>query len=343
MRCDDHTFIGEEGLVEVRGFRVEDIQGEAANLLLIESVPGGVVIDQAATGGVDHDGMAWHCLECPCVDKVPVVCGQWAVERDDVTGAEQFVQWKHRALGSVVDLRETVGDHVESEGAGPWHDCLCDSAEADESKLEAGKSPECGARRQIVFSPLGPEVEKSGFSQGGEHQGDGVVGYLGDAIIRDECDRDTALGARCDGDVVQADTKASDDLAAGCGGNDGWRDLGPAGGDRVGLTCQPDQSGLVGRTGLDNFSPDGSQDCPFDLAIGPGTVCDQDSERLAHLVALGVGRGKFRHADGRFHHAFPVLSQVVVGATLLGYRVSNLGGLDHLDSIPRADQQFVRI
>ena len=104
MWRDDHTFIGEERLVEVWGFRVENIQGQPTNLVLFECSPCGLMVDEATARGVDQDGMAWHRGECLCVDQMPVVFCQWAMKRDDVAGTEKFVPRDHRTLGSVIVL-----------------------------------------------------------------------------------------------------------------------------------------------------------------------------------------------------------------------------------------------
>ena len=47
--CCDDPLVGKEGVGKVGGFGVEDVQGEAADLVTLESLPGGGVIDQSAT------------------------------------------------------------------------------------------------------------------------------------------------------------------------------------------------------------------------------------------------------------------------------------------------------
>jgi hypothetical protein len=80
MRCSDHAMVGEERVGQVRGFWVEHVQGEAPQAVAAESVPDRGVVNQAASGGVDHYGMVGHQSQCVGVEHLVIVVGEWQVQ-----------------------------------------------------------------------------------------------------------------------------------------------------------------------------------------------------------------------------------------------------------------------
>jgi len=102
VRCGDDFLVCEQGLIEVWGFGVEDIDCQATEPIVFESLPNGVVIDQAASRGIDQDGMIGHAVDGRLVDEVLRGVGEWAVKRDDVRGSQQVFDREHGAIGPVV-------------------------------------------------------------------------------------------------------------------------------------------------------------------------------------------------------------------------------------------------
>ena len=84
VRCGDDAGVGEERFAEIGGFGVKDIQRQATQLVLFECLPGGVVIDQSSTRGIDQHGVIGHPSQSERIEQVLGVRGERAVERDDV-------------------------------------------------------------------------------------------------------------------------------------------------------------------------------------------------------------------------------------------------------------------
>lgn len=66
------------------------------------------------------------------------------------------------------------------------------------------------------------------------------------------------------------------------------------------------------------------------------TFCRELHSRRRPLL-MSLGCRKFRHADCRFHHAFPVFADVLFRPTLIRDVPGNVHCRDHFDRVPRAN------
>ena len=88
--------MGDEVLDDVRfgGFLAIDIDARALHLAAVQGVQQGLVVYDAAAGGIDEDHPVLHPGEFLFPDQVAGIIGLGDMEGDDVGGRDYFIQWK---------------------------------------------------------------------------------------------------------------------------------------------------------------------------------------------------------------------------------------------------------
>ena len=226
-----------------------DVEGGARDPPLGQRRVQGLLVDEAAAGGVDDVQGRLGERELLGADEADGLRGAGHVDGQDVRGGHQLGQVHHAGAelgGAGLGDVGVVGQQVHAEGAQTLGDELADAAEADDSD---GLVQQLGAVQRLALPLAGFHggVGAADVAQAREDQGDGELGGRDDVRGRRVDDHGTGRGRGGHVHVVQAHAGAGDDREAARGGEDLRVDLrGRADEQRVGLGDGLEEGGAVG-------------------------------------------------------------------------------------------------
>ena len=283
MRGGDHVVELEQRVVLVDGLGVPDVDAGAGDLVVLERVVEGLLVDDAASAGGDQISRRLHHCQLFGADDASGFGTEGRVNGDVVGLHDLFERGEADAggLGHGGVLVGVVGDDVESEGLGADGGLLGDVSEGDESEGLAVER--AGGSERDALAGAGGVVVGDQLAVEGEEQRDGVRGDLVDAVVGDVADDDVVVDGGLPVDVVEADAVADDDLEVGGGVEDVLADLPVAADDAVG----------VGDVGGDVFLLlEGERD---QVGVGFGQFCGLCGVRLALGSRVDVVDLELRH------------------------------------------------
>ena len=202
----------------------------AGDPALLDGVVERLLVDDAATGGVDEHEARLDLRQLLLADHAERLGRLRQVDGDEVGLFEQLVESDQldAHLGRTAGLDVgVVGDDLHAEGAEPLSDEDADAAQADDAdgllvELDAG------VLAALPLAVLQRGVGRSDVARGGQHERHGELRGGDDVGGRGVHDHHAGLGGRLDVDVVEADTGAGDHLQLLGGGEGLGVDLGRA-------------------------------------------------------------------------------------------------------------------
>ena len=240
MRGDRAVGRAGQHVVRRRRLAAEDVEAGAGDDAAGEGVRERVLVHETAASGVDQDGGGLHRGEALGVDEAFGGGVQRAVERDDVGGAEEFVEGDESQAVLVASRRPGVDADTHAEGAGDAGDGAADGAVADDAERLAvefgdGVVPvaEVGAAGPAAFVDPGAvrfDVVRVREDVGEDHLGDG-----GRAVGGDVAHGDAALARGVEVHGVHAGGEQADVAALGELGDHGGAQDGLVGDDDLGV------------------------------------------------------------------------------------------------------------
>ena len=191
-----------------------DVETGRRDPALLEGRVQGVLVDDAAAGGVDQDQRRLDGRELLGADDADGLGRLGQVHRDHVAGAQQLVQADQadpHLRGAAGGHEGVVGDDVHPEGREPLRDERADPAEADDAGgLLVELDP--GVLAALPLALPQRRVGRRDVAGGGQQQPDRQLGGAHDVGLRRVDDHDAGLGRGLHVDVVQADAGAGHDL-----------------------------------------------------------------------------------------------------------------------------------
>ena len=215
MGSEDDLVAGEDWVVWRDGFLIEDVQGRAGKIAVMEGLDEGVGVDEFAASGVDEDGVGLHHSEFSPSDDAAAVWAEANVDADDVGFLEELVEGDElnaELLGALGGWIERPCDATHAERVCDARDFTSDVACADDAQglaLEGEVLNECPPSC-FEFGGL----ERRAFG-GGEHEADDVFGNDGGRASGLIADDDAEFFGGADVDHVDSD-------GAGCDHTEVW-------------------------------------------------------------------------------------------------------------------------
>ncbi len=231
-------------------FGREHVQAGGAHVAAGDGVGQGLLVDQAAAGGVDDDDARLGLGQVLLAEQARGLLGLGQVHRDEVGAAEQLVQRQQldtelggAGLRDVGSYATMCAPKAASRGATSWPmRPRPDDADGLAEDLDARE------RRPLPGVLAQGRVGGGDLAGRGQQQGQGVLGGAVDVGGRRVDHQHPAGGRGVDVDVVQADAGAGDDLEFGRRGDDlGVHRGGGAHQQRVGVRRR--QPAAFGRSG----------------------------------------------------------------------------------------------
>ena len=213
VRGDDDLVEGEQRRVGARLGR-EDVEPRPGDRPGREGLREGVLVEQAAAGGVDdpHRRLAQRQLLAP--DQPDGLGGLGQVDRDEVALAQQLVE-RHQPHADLRGARRrdvgVVGDQRGAERRHPLGEQHADAPEADHADRLVGHL-DAGPPAALPPPLLERGVRRREVAGAGEQQRDGLLGRADDVARRRVDDHDAPGGRGRHVDVVEADAGPGDDL-----------------------------------------------------------------------------------------------------------------------------------
>ena len=211
----------------IRGerFRLEDIQGRAAQAPRPKRFDQRVRIHQAAPAAVDQQRARFHTPQRCAIDHVPAVVRQHDVQRHHVRSGQQFVQFHvgHPDLpGPFIRRVVRPGDHVHAHASRQLRHLRSDGARPDDAErlplevVSVDPGPPAGfhSAREVRRPLREGEHQAEGMLPHDRRRPPGLVGY-----------EDAALPRRRQVETVDADGTGRDHAEIGQGAEDVPRPL----------------------------------------------------------------------------------------------------------------------
>jgi hypothetical protein len=206
----------------------EDVKGCASQPSGVQKLGKRLFVDDAAARDVDQAGCRLHAGKLFTADQVAGLGGERNMQRQKVGARHHGVEIGQfdAALAGVFggDIR-VVGDHGHAKPLGTAHDLLGDAAEPNRAQeFAAHLDP-----HELVAFPKPSAhmgVGLGNIAGHGHQQGNGVFGCGHNIAGRRVDHHNAGLGCGVDVDVVDPDTRPSNDAQPGAGAQHLCRDLG---------------------------------------------------------------------------------------------------------------------
>ena len=230
MRRHHHLWQLEQRTVGAR-LGGEHVEPSTADVSAGDGVGERLLVDQSAAGGVDDDHSGLGLGQCLFADQPRRLLGLGQVDRDEVGAPQELVerqQFDAQLRGAGLRHVRVVGGDVRAERGEPLSHQLSDAAETHHPD---GLAEDLGARERRPLPGVRAQrgVGGGNLACGRQQQRQRVLGGAVDVRRRRVDHQDASGGRGVDVDVVQADTRAGDDLQLRCRGED----LGVDGGGRT--------------------------------------------------------------------------------------------------------------
>ena len=220
MRSDDRLRQIEQRAVGA-GFGSEHIQTRGAYVTGDDRVSQGLLIDEAAAGGVDDDHAGLGLGQCFLAQQPGGLLGLGQVHRDEV-GAGQYIvqrqQFDAELRGAGRRNVGVIGDDVGAEGGQSRGDQLPDAAQAHHSDSLA-EDLSAIERRALPGVLMQGRIGRRDLPCGSQHERNRMLSSAVDIGGGRIDHQHTGRGGSIHINVVQADTGTGDDLELGCRGD----------------------------------------------------------------------------------------------------------------------------
>ena len=91
MRCDDHFWVTDNGVIRWQRLGLEDIERGAGQVARVERFEQGLLVNNATAGTVDHPGPGGQQCQLPGPDHMPGLGSEWCVDGDEIALRAEFI------------------------------------------------------------------------------------------------------------------------------------------------------------------------------------------------------------------------------------------------------------